>query len=946
MGVLIDQLYYELGLRADQLKAEGRQVAATEDAITRGAQRADAAVADLTEQLLRTPQGARAVDQFLRDLTSRLDRVAAGMTAAGIQARLLAQRQAEAAAQTSTLARPLDEIATHLGSGTREVGKFRQGLISLGLQATDTSGPIGKVIESLLTLGIGGGAVAGIAAGVAVIVKLYDTLTESARKTKEAADRAGEAVRESLRTKTGDLFQQKADLQAQIEQLQKSIAEGPRSRVSGSVTEDRQQLAELQVQLDRVNRQLAQAKQERAQQLTQALTELDGAQQRLTQSIALRLRLGLPVDELRAQLADTEKVFASVSALPQDQQADVRKALEAQIKQRQDLLAGIRADLTRSFTESLPTTIDATVEALGQLGNKLVGLEVPSGELAQDLKPLVDRLIQLRDAAFDQRLGQAAGLGPEQALEALDKLRQSLVDQLGPDQTGTDAQRILGQIARIDAAREQVNRQLVADHKAQADATEQVLDNSQGIATATATTRRSTVEIVRQLGDIARGALGIAEGFGAADDKIAAMLQNLVTIGTTLPGLIEQLGKIGKTDPTTGQPFKVDALGIASGAIGVIGGLAGILGGLGGESPAQQRLRQALESNRDAIEKLIGTIGNLNLNISGRAFASAQAGTSALLGAGLGLANGPFDLDTRRVRRILAGQGTSLSELKDVAKELGITLDTDNVQAFIRTLQQLDRALKETELTRFADTFEGQLQAFNDEVALFNLDSPLEQLQALQRTLDKLAKDGKDFSPAIQNALAGLDLADPSQRAEAKRRLQDLFTQLTTGALTPEDLGLTLDQFRDLLRQLSGLIDQVDQQQGTATGPVQETFGVTQGITEVTGSRLAGILTSLDLHAVEHIGVSRQILDVLTTALRPGGAIPAPPFPGTTAAAGPATVNITIQQMVIQTGGATGASDLRDAGAAFAQGAFEKLDRLGGAQLRARQLQVGDTVVR
>lgn len=1012
---LIEEWFYELGLKAAPFKAEA---ASAEQASTRlqGALGATTgSLKELVDTLLRTPAGLQAVERVLSDLekatgrtTTSLntadfavnkfdqgmrrltqtnaetavralrntfgatDRVAAGMSVAGREA-------AELATQARALAPPLDRVAAGMSAAgsaasdrlvfgmtqaglsarkltdasegsTRGLGKVQNALVGLAVQGTATAGPVGKLIEGLLLFGAGSTVVLGVAAGVSVIALAYRKVTEEARRTEEAAKKARDAIRESLAARAGplpELFQQQEDLEKQRRAL---VARGEQtitdaktgvSRERGLGTEEQAELDDIVRRQADLGNAIERAKAEQRRQQSEALqtiTALTTDAQTLAQEIIRRQQLGLPVDALQQELTETRQVLAGIAALPAEAQAAARTALEERIAARKGSLERTRADLLQQAQDLLPLAADNAAVAIAHLREELLRLEAPADEVDAQLAPLVERLRALQVA-------EAEALGPERALERLDQLRQALVDSLGDDQSGAEAQRTLAAIARIDEARAKVNLQIVAAHRAQADATEQVADNTEDASTAAQTLRRTTAQTVGLVADIARGAIGVAQAFGAASDNAAAMLQNVITVADALPGLISELDKIGKLDEL-GNPVPVDATAIAGGLFGVLGGLAGLLSGFFGESADSKRDREIREQNTAAIRRLTKAFES---GLTGSTVTQLRAAVTALLGNQDEI-KGPLEnglersLDRGAVKAILRDLGLSLKDLKDLAKELGITLNTSSAADFIDSLKQLRRALKEVEFRAFAESFAGELAFLQARANLLNLDNPIDQLEAIQK-----AAAGKFGSPVLTEALKGLDLTTAGGREEATQRLLELLDKLNTeGGLSDTDLGgLSSEELLDLINQIGDLLDQLGEDGTTSGGPRRETFGEFRGLTEVRGSALQGTLISIDTHVLEGTGVQREIRDLLASVF--GGATPisAPPIPaiGGSASGTTGPGGVTINLSVSVTGAVSPAAAEaigRDVGAASAR----ELARQLGQDARARELVYGRTLVR
>jgi hypothetical protein len=664
------------------------------------------------------------------------------------------------------------------------------------------------------------------------------------------------------------------------------------------------------------------------------------------------------VAALRAQIA------AALSKAVEGASEDVGKGTAAggkgkggpRIPLSPEQLKALRDEFVKSFGDAVPATIDETTAALVRMAQKLTELGAKSTEVQAAIKPFLDQLKELQDRAFEAALEQAQALGPEQALDALAAIRQRITETLPQD--SDQSAKAIAQRARLKAVDEaiaKVNLQLVAEYKAQADATAEVLDNTGGIGATTAKVVDDQGDMLRQIADIARGALGIAQAFGLVDDHVLAVLNNLVTVGSTIGPLIDQIKTVGKS--TTNEAGNIVSAfnpgKFLSAAIPVIGGLAGLLGGLFGGGPSPQELedRRIRKENTDALRKLTTVVGEWSLSITGTQYTGAQQAVEALLGATRNELTraGPkgtrldlFGRDlTRRANQLLSAAGAEdLATLQDFAKELGITLNTSSTTEFIKSLHQLDEALKATELTKFADTFTGQMDLLNAQLAFWDVTDPIDKLQRLLKVLANpphevtiTNPDGTTTtktvgvgSPAIQALLQGLDIANAQDREEFNRRLEELFTRLSEGQLTPAELGgLTPQEFLDQLLQLRELLKEAG-----ATGEAgglgqQQGVSVVQTITETTAGRMIGIwLQQSDL-----LSEIRDNTALLKTIAGAGGAL-----------GEAASLMITIQQVTVGPGIAA-----VDAGAELGRGLVSVLDQQLSLRYTRRKVLSGDTVV-
>ncbi len=565
-------------------------------------------------------------------------------------------------------------------------------------------------------------------------------------------------------------------------------------------------------------------------------------------------------------------------------------------------LERLRNIAVRTFTTTLPSTIDATAQAIQGLSIKLIALGTPSEDLAAKLQPLLDRLRELGDRALAVQIEDAVSRGPEQAIDRLLEIRQSLVETLGIDQSGDAAQATLQKIANVDVQIEKANRQLVDDHQAQADASAEVLDNSEEILATSSKTHHSLKEIVGDLTDVAKGALGFAEAFGLVNDSTAAALNNILNIADALPSALE---------------------GDVSSIVNVLGNVGGLLGSLFGESADAKRDRVLREQTLDAMRDLAKA---LNDQVSGNTVQGPRDAIAAILGSGRnlgkGITGGQPGLNTAAVNSILKPFGLTLQELQDQLKLIDprLQLNTSSAIDFVNSLKLVQKALDSVQFVAFADSFAGKLSFLQVQLDLLDLTNPIDQLKALQQL-------ASNESPIVKQLLGSLDLTTAQGRAEAEKQLLALLGKLNTkGALTGTDLGnLSEADLLDLIKQIEGLLDQV--KGGGTSGGSTTNFTSENRITETTGARLAGLAES-------QLAVQKEILAALTGNFLP---ITAPILPFT----GPLenAVTLTVGDITVQFMGPVGDTAL--AASAVASVTADQVDRLLGQVIQKRLAQLG-----
>lgn len=599
---------------------------------------------------------------------------------------------------------------------------------------------------------------------------------------------------------------------------------------------------------------------------------------------ALAKRMRTAADEAkRAQDALSGKGGAATGKPPLD--PDLVKRQQALLESLQNIVA----QNTTNLADDLALAIDRLEKQIRETG-------IASEQAAPALRALRAELGALKATeVIDPGSVQTS----EEALRLLNDL---YILQLGLTK-GSKAHEVIQQkINALEARRTQLLEEEAKLGEEMTDDAEALGPAYDGAAKSAKSLLDLLVENVDAIAEVARGAIGLAQALGLADSNAAALLQNVITVAETLP-------KALSGDPTA--------------IAGFLGGLGGLIGGLfGGESPEERARREALARNTLALEVLAREVGNAGLGFTGSEFAKFQEFVQRITSPDFVLKD-----NTKLGNRIdaeLRKLGLNRQDLEDAARELG--LEFRNTAEFYR---QFAEAIKQTELTQFTQTFVGQLDSLRDRFELFDLTDPIKQLEEIS----KLA--GSQFgSPAIAAALKGLDLSTPEGRAAAERAIQALFEKLQTGALTPGELGdLTLDQFRDLLKEIERLIDA----SGGAGDAGVESFVETRSITEVTGNRLLSRADSQVALLQDIDDQLRQILGVIRAVTLPGGPVAPPNLAGLTATAGGGGVIVQLAPgaVVVQLGPGATPAEAEALGTAAGTALVQQVQRELG--IRARQ---------
>lgn len=288
---------------------------------------------------------------------------------------------------------------------------------------------------------------------------------------------------------------------------------------------------------------------------------------------------------------------------------------------------------------------------------------------------------------------------------------------------------------------------------------------------------------MQRIRDIAQGAkdfADIANQLGLINDETSEAIGNVADLGAGIA--------------------RIAAGDIAGGILQGLSGLGGVLGI--GESAEEKEANRLRKANNEQLARLTREIGNVDFGITGSTFASLEKAfaiitdpskfllkdnTRAALGPGGGLGT--------RVTGVLESFGLTMDDVRAAAEAMG--LEFENSASFYRAFA---KGLQEIELTRFAETFSGQLDLLNRSFDVLGIEDPAEQFR---KTIDLLTSDVFG-SPAIQQALAGIDLSTTEGIEQAREALRNVFKNFES--LTPEDLGgLTPEQFLDALAQATGL---------------------------------------------------------------------------------------------------------------------------------------------
>jgi TP901 family phage tail tape measure protein len=406
---------------------------------------------------------------------------------------------------------------------------------------------------------------------------------------------------------------------------------------------------------------------------------------------------------------------------------------------------------------------------------------------------------------------------------------------------------------------------------------------------------QSIATVGDQLELLPRRAVDAIRGIGALAEQGAALQRGWGALGT--------LGKVGA-------------------GIGIAGGVASLAAALFSESPQDRQRREELKANTEALRNLTQRVGAL-------ATSSATGSTIAAVSGAVGRINPA--LSGRGVIAdlpgyIAAAAGVTRTELLALASDLGITLNNS-----AESLLQLRDALQGASLAAYTNTFTGSIDRLND---VLRLDGVTDPIEAWTRRIAVLTDPTTGF-PALTTALQGIDLSTVEGRDEASRRARSIYDALAAGDVSASQLGgLSFDQARALTVDFVSAMR--DANAGSGTGG----FNETRSITEVTGSRLAGLLGSANTflaRIADDIATLRAALVVGPPLVLTPPSLGALAMGGSSSGVtiGTITVQITLTRDML--GGDAGAAVAlgESFGQAVGRGAMSEID----AQLRERALR-------
>jgi hypothetical protein len=589
-----------------------------------------------------------------------------------------------------------------------------------------------------------------------------------------------------------------------------------------------------------------------------------------------------------------------------DKLDDLKKALSAKGAPQEfiDQVSAIEQSMISAQGES-----EALDKEIKQLQADLAGGFNLKGDLSK-VEAQIDALIEARNAAQAGVAGTKEGTPERAAAQATLNSKQSQLDQLLV-----------------------IEVQLRAKIKELQDAS----------AKHTASIAQQTATLTGNIANAANAAFGLASAFLGVDSNITKALGSIGQLAggiSNVSSLANSAGGFGKLfSSTSGVLSALPGLGQA------IGGAIALGSALFGKSPEEIRRQQLQKENTEALRQLSQRVGELGVvNVTGtqfgqleKLFSQSQIKDLEKLFSqpGVSAASGVFTPDkvNRLIGQALDAVGLSATQFKEIAAQFGVTIDAA-AKITMADIDELKKHIAETELTKFADTFEGELSQFQATVNVFNLTKPIDQFNALKKSIGAISGGGG----ALQQLLDTFDLTTSQGVNDAITALQNLFIQLQT---LPQDqaatfLGnLTPEQFQQLLQQALGIV-----RAQAGSGDVAGTggFNVDRSITEVTGSRLAALLSTDVIWNQQTAENTAKLVGLLSGAAPP--LISAPSIPNAKAGAGLAGDSLQFDVTINFTGVPDSAGAQR-AGKLVSDAMIEEIDQKLAKRLKRNQMARG-----
>jgi hypothetical protein len=493
--------------------------------------------------------------------------------------------------------------------------------------------------------------------------------------------------------------------------------------------------------------------------------------------------LHLTKEQSAALLAMTEDGYSGLSAA---QKAALR-ALEEEHKGHGAAVLRLTGEQSKALDQFRKEDAAKALATAKESHAKLLELEKIAGKAELALLSAQEREYQELERDFRQKMEGMTAEDQAKALQLLDDAhKQQLLKWAG----FTDA--VMNATGKIAETEQKGIRETTTTFGTLERALNQYNIRMYGttLATATAAAAQRTLQ---------EHVLDVADSFVVGAQKLSGFLDALGLGSDKTHQLVSGITDIGSA---IGQLASGDILGgITSG----IKGIKDVVGGLFGKSQAEKELIAGLEKNRQSLEKLDRSIGDLNINLTGKQLAGTKDVLQQFFAQGGAQAKGWGD----KLGALLLQKGLTMDDLEAVAKTLQIDIHPSGGHLSPEALRQLQQALGLIEPTTFGTDYRSQRDQLQQETSLFNL-SAAEQAKRLAGI------GGGQLTGATATAIGGLNFSSAAGLKASLATIQGLFTNLAK-IPTAELGGLTPQEFLGLLNDLKGLIDSATQNLGTAT---------------------------------------------------------------------------------------------------------------------------------
>jgi hypothetical protein len=701
--------------------------------------------------------------------TQRFDRIIEGMSQSGY-----------AAAQAQVLLGKATSGAGKSGlEAVKGFGRIQNSLVGLASAAAGIPGPIGNIAGSLLQLAVGGGVVAGVAAGIGIIIVAYRELTRETREAQEATQQFVQAQVKaaSNRDPYAEMTRQLDGIPGKLEgitaaqiRLNRELGEQLRLQAlnkesgnagffTGAIEDTRRQLADIETALQEGAKQ-------RAETIFREVATAMAAQ-RQAQEQAINDDLALQRTGFQARESALRSAFAREQITAEQFYAErvqiAREAGSAEI----DALEASRDALDRAVPGEKPEAVAARAEQVAHL----------------------NRVIALRRAELDLAVQQVR---EEAALTALQRQRVLLASlSVEPPETlaipvDLKVRTDVDDIARglVESAGLEVAARQARVAQQEVDRLNQKFSTLTGIMDAVA--RRADIfgEIGDEAGQAAIGILDVVDSagqLGKALDDVAAAAGTAAEASAKLAASAAQGNLIGA------------AIGFGLDALGKL--FAG--------DPEHERL---LEANTDALERLNASLNVQFQGIGGEADLVARINqafetTRAQVGQpGHTLLPDDFQHD---FLANLAALGVNIGDVTQLLDRFGIELGEGPVE-LADAFEKLNEAMKatiEAQLT-FQKTFKDQLDFLDLRDKILGIDQ--DAVGQFQRDLDALTQ----IPTGIDERFAGLGAIGPEDEDALRAILLGILDDMRAGRLTAEEVGgLSREDLERLLNDGASALD-------------------------------------------------------------------------------------------------------------------------------------------